>query len=624
MEISIRIFWNFTKAKIHRNSWISFGNLSAFKSLCFVLSFIVFSNGCFGQSRDKSEASRLQEQRALMIFNLSEQVKWPKIEQLTTFKIGIMGPDTIIEGLKTISKNRRIHDKLIEIKRIDKLEEIHNYNLVYVNHTYEYLIKAIIDSTVGKEVLIITEGYPNKSSMINMVQVGDTYSYDINREYFSNANLRITPILASYAVTSKEIGDKLFKKTEQKLYMATRENEEQKKLIESHFKIIGSQKNDLIKKEQVILEREYSIMNLAFESELKNKKIADNLALEKELEAKLEEQLCQISIQQQNMDSVTNEIKKQQKVLALQNRNIQEKADILEKKDIIINTQRKHNIVLSILSFLLFLACVSLLVAYLYNKKLNKRLKLQHIEIRKKSSLLKSKNNELEQFAYIASHDLQEPLNTISSFIDVIQAEYHNKFDDDGKQILGFIKEGSIRMKRLIDGLLQYSRLGRTKEFQDVNCMPLLEVLIADLQSTIKSTDALINYADLPTIKGNELEIRLLFQNLITNGIKFRDPGIQPKINIECTEVTEMDEAGVEAEKFWKFSITDNGIGIAQEYQERVFSIFQRLHSRLEYEGSGIGLAHCKKIVEAHSGKIWFTPSKDKGTTFCFSIPMKV
>jgi len=213
-------------------------------------------------------------------------------------------------------------------------------------------------------------------------------------------------------------------------------------------------------------------------------------------------------------------------------------------------------------------------------------------------------------------------LNTVSSFINVLSEDYHNQFDEDGQQILGFIKEGSVRMKKLIDALLQYSRLGRTKVFEDVNCMPLLDVLTADLQSTIKNTEAEISYKDLPIIKGNEVELRLLFQNLITNGIKFRDPNVKPRINIECTEISEGEDTDNDAEKYWKFSVTDNGIGIAKEYQDRVFAIFQRLHSRLEYEGSGIGLAHCKKIVESHSGKIWFTSEKGMGTTFCFSLPM--
>ncbi|WP_158843945.1 YfiR/HmsC family protein [Algibacter sp. L1A34] len=594
------------------------------KTLILLVVFSLYSNLSFSQNSEKNRESSILEQRAIMVFNLCEQVKWPKIKQMTTLKIGVMGPDTIKKSLFDISNNRRIYDKLIEVKRINSVDDIQYCNVVYVNSTYEYLIKAILNSTKGKEILIITEGYPTHSSMINMVQVGDTYEYDINRQFIREANLKITPVLASYAVTSKEIKDKLYKKVEQNLYIANREKAEQKKIIETHIKTIGSQIDDINKKDKVIIDKEHSITNLSRESELKNKRLEESLVFELELEEKLEKQLYKINAQQLEIDSVNLEIQNQQKVLTVQNIHIKEKEDILAEKNIIISTQRQYNILLSILSCLLFIVSISLLVAYIKNKKLNFRLKAQHVEINHQSKQLVSKNKELEQFVYIASHDLQEPLNTISSFIDVIDSEYNSSFDDDGKQMLGFIKEGSVRMKKLIDALLQYSRLGRTKIIDDVDCMPLLNVLTGDLQSVINRSEAVVNYKDLPKIKGNEVELRLLFQNLITNGIKFTKPGVKPKIDIYCTEISKIEEGDVEEQKFWQFSVADNGIGIAQEYQDRVFAIFQRLNSRLDYEGSGIGLAHCKKIVESHSGKIWFTSSEGAGTTFSFSIPVKV
>lgn len=577
--------------------------------------FLLFSSLTYAQNIYQKDDVTLQEQRAIMVLKLSKQVKWPKIEKINTFKIGIMGTDSIYNSLLKISKNRRIFDKRIEVKRINSIEEIKSCHVVYVNTTYEYLLKPILNSTKGKEVLIITEGYPSSVSMINMFLVDDVYKYDINRQFLKEANLRITPILASNVVSSLEIRDRLYKKAEQKLYIANRENNEQKK-------IIAKQKEDIKIKKDSILSKESSITNLSLESEIKNQKIAKNQTVEKVFEGKFKKQITLINSQQQQIDSVNIEIQNQKQILEIQNLDIKEKTDILEKKNTIINTQKKHNVILSILSCLLLTTCLFLLIAYIKNKKLNTRLGIQHVEIRQQSKLLISKNKELEQFAYITSHDLQEPLNTISSFISIINEEYHSKFDEEGKQILGFIKEGSVRMKKLIDALLQYSRLGKSKEYEDVNCMPLLNVVITDLQDTIQKSKTVIHYKDLPVIKGNEVELRLLFQNLITNGIKFRHPDVEPRIDIHCTEFYETEPDSIVEKKFWKFSVTDNGIGIAQEYQDRVFAIFQRLHSRLEYEGSGIGLAHCKKIVESHSGKIWFTSKKDSGTTFCFSIPM--
>jgi len=579
----------------------------------FVITFLL-SSICFGQTLDGTEKVTMEQQRSNMILNLAEQVKWPKIHTLEALKIGVLGTSAIKNNLQNTANGRRIYNKLINVVRLKSLDEVASCNVVYVNTTYEYLLNDLLNVTKQKQILVITEGYPTNSSMINIVQAGDAYSYDINRMYFREANLKIVPTLANYAVTSKELKEKLYKKAEQKLYVVTRENDEQKKIIKSQI-------DDLNKKKVALIEKDNSIKNLYVESELKNMKIQEKISIEIENEQKIKEQIAQLNVQQQRIDSIHSQIASQQQVLELQSNNIKAKTAILEEKNIIIDTQRKQNIMLSLLSTLLLVLSFSLFIAYLKNKKLNIKLQAQHFEINQQSKLLTSKNKELEQFAYITSHDLQEPLNTISSFIDIMKMEYGSKFDDDGKQMLGFIKEGSVRMKKLIDALLQYSRLGRSKTYDEVNCMPLLDVLTEDLQVSIKDSEAEINYENLPTIKGNELELRLLFQNLISNSLKFRKSDVKPKIDIRCEKVIDVNKINNSEEKFWVFSVTDNGIGIAKEYQDRVFAIFQRLHSRLEYEGSGIGLAHCKKIVEAHSGEIWFKSNKGVGTTFCFSIP---
>lgn len=585
-----------------------------FLKLNFLLVFALFSSFIsYAQISKQNNTLPIEEQRPIMIFNLIEHVRWSNINKIEKLKIGVLGTDVIKNSLLKISNERRIFDKLIGVKKISTLEAVKNCNVVYVSTAYEYLLKSILESTKGKQILVITEGFPTNSSMINMVKAGDTYSYDINRMFLREANLKINSTLASYAVTSNELKEKLYKKAEQKLYVVSRENDEQKKVIKNQIE-------DLNKKEKALIEKDNSIKNLFVETELKNKTILEKIALGRVNEERIKNQINQLSFQQERIDSINNQINNQIVILEEQSNNIKNKNKILAEKNIIIDTQRKHNIMLTILSTMLLILSLSLLVAYVRNKKLNIRLNAQHIEIKAQSKLLSSKNNELEQFAYITSHDLQEPLNTISSLIDIIKIEFEDKFNSEGKEMLGFIKEGSVRMKKLIDGLLQYSRLGRDKELKNVNCVPLLDLLKEDLQSTINNTGAEINYDNLPTITANELELKLLFQNLISNSIKFRDSNIKPKIDISCEKGSDNDDVTSE-KKFWIFSITDNGIGIPKEYQDRVFNIFQRLHSRSDYEGSGIGLAHCKKIVEAHSGKIWFTSENGLGTTFYFSIP---
>lgn len=240
--------------------------------------------------------------------------------------------------------------------------------------------------------------------------------------------------------------------------------------------------------------------------------------------------------------------------------------------------------------------------------------KQQQEDIKKYVNQLKSKNRELEQFSYITSHDLQEPLRTVLSFIDLIQDDYKGKLDENLNVYLNFISDASSRMSNLIKSLLDYSRIGYKGILGTVDCDALLGSVKADLNYIIEKSQAEIYYQNLPVIKGFNLELRLLFQNLITNGIKFQEKTEIPKINISFE-----DKWGC-----WQFNIEDNGIGIKEEFQNKIFTIFQRLHNREEFEGTGIGLSHCKKIVELHGGEIWVTSEKENGSTFHFTIPKNI
>jgi signal transduction histidine kinase len=243
-------------------------------------------------------------------------------------------------------------------------------------------------------------------------------------------------------------------------------------------------------------------------------------------------------------------------------------------------------------------------------KKAEQLLKKSEVNLEIKNKELEQKNSELEQFAYIASHDLQEPLRTISSFSDRLQKQYQGKLDDIGQKYLFFIHQGTERMKTLIADLLEYSRIGRKKELKPVDCNEILNTVIADLDSAIQESRVEIKTDTLPVVTGYTTEIKQLFQNLVINAIKFRKKEVQPVIHINSQPV----DGG------WKFSVRDNGIGIDEQHSERIFVIFQRLHTRSEYEGSGIGLSHCKKIVELHGGKIWVNSKPGEGSTFHFTI----
>ena len=222
-------------------------------------------------------------------------------------------------------------------------------------------------------------------------------------------------------------------------------------------------------------------------------------------------------------------------------------------------------------------------------------------------------NKELEQFAYIASHDLQEPLRVITGYLQLIERRYKDKLDKDADEFINFAVDGARRMQSLITDLLVFSRLTRKpKPFTLIDCNTVIKNVVLNLESVIQSTNAVIMSEPLPSVSGDETQLTQLFQNLISNGIKFHSDK-KPQININAQKT----------DSEWLFSVKDNGIGIEDIYKERIFVIFQRLHSRDEYPGTGIGLAICKKVVEKHGGRIWVESEPGKGSTFYFTIPDK-
>jgi signal transduction histidine kinase len=230
---------------------------------------------------------------------------------------------------------------------------------------------------------------------------------------------------------------------------------------------------------------------------------------------------------------------------------------------------------------------------------------------------LRRSNQELEQFAYVASHDLQEPLRKVASFCQLLQQRYGGQLDARADQYIGFAVDGARRMQDLINDLLAFSRVGRVEQpHVEVDTGTLLERVQADLERAIEESGATVAVdGELPTVHGDPSLLRAVFQNLIGNAIKFRGEDA-PRVQVSA----DRDDA------YWRFRVSDNGIGIDPEYAERIFVLFQRLHPRTQYEGTGIGLAMCRKIVEYHGGRMWLETSNGAGpgSTFYFTLPAEV
>jgi light-regulated signal transduction histidine kinase (bacteriophytochrome) len=225
---------------------------------------------------------------------------------------------------------------------------------------------------------------------------------------------------------------------------------------------------------------------------------------------------------------------------------------------------------------------------------------------------LSAANKDLQQFAYVASHDLQEPLRMVTSFVQLLADRYRGKLDKDADEFIGFAVDGATRMQALIEGLLDYSRVGtRGKELERTDSETVLQQAEQNLKVAVEESGAEITHDPLPTVTGDDMQLTELLQNLIANAIKFRGADEPPRIHVSA----ELKEGE------WVFSVRDNGIGIAQADMGRLFQIFTRLHARDEYPGTGIGLAVCKRIVERHGGRIWVESEPGKGSTFYFTIP---
>lgn len=231
-------------------------------------------------------------------------------------------------------------------------------------------------------------------------------------------------------------------------------------------------------------------------------------------------------------------------------------------------------------------------------------------ELSRYAAMLESKNQELEQFAYIASHDLQEPLRTVCSFADLLSDEYGGQLDENADTYLNYISGASRRMTLLIKGLLEYSRIGKHSTLSEVDCNDLLGRLILDLDAMVVEQRATIDHDALPVLVTYANELRQLMQNLLSNAIKFHKPDCPPMIKVRARKLGEC----------WQFTVEDNGIGIDIQHQERIFLFFQRLHTMEEYEGTGLGLAHCKKIVELLGGKLWVESTPGVGSRFHFTV----
>jgi light-regulated signal transduction histidine kinase (bacteriophytochrome) len=244
-------------------------------------------------------------------------------------------------------------------------------------------------------------------------------------------------------------------------------------------------------------------------------------------------------------------------------------------------------------------------------RKEAEELRRAHNKLKKRTAELARSNADLKQFAYVASHDLQEPLRAVVSYLQLLERRYAGKLDEKADKYIIHAVEGGLRMQGLINDLLAYSRVETLgKKLQVVDVERVVDDALRNLRVAIRENDAVITRDPMPALRADQIQLTQVFQNLVANAIKFRREA-PPEIHIGAQP---QDDG-------WRFSVTDNGIGIDMKHADRIFVIFQRLHTRRAYEGTGIGLAICKRIIERHDGQMWVESELEKGSIFYFTLP---
>ena len=601
------------------------------KTLLVLLLIIQSTYNLQAQNTENKQVERLQ--RTIFIYNFANQVVWANATDFKEVTIGVLGPDRTAIDLQVMAQKRTIGKKPIKVVTYSKVKDLGDIQILYVNNRFNYNIEYILQSIKGKNILLISEDYAYNASMINMVNVGNSFEYEINESLLATEFFTTSPSLAQNAVNSVQKWKALFKDTQtllekEQTVVSNKEKELLLKdtLLKSQEDILNTQRDSINQQEESLQNKERdfkkqldSIDVLWSINQLQEQKYEDKVAIEKALEKQITEQIQFSKDKQDQIIESTQKLKKQDSLLTLKNKEIATAESTIDMQQSVITNKNKINLLLFIITGLLLLGGIYFFISYRKKQVLNTTLAAKNKEINKQTKALSLKNDELEQFAYIASHDLKEPLNTISSLIMLIKEETGETLDPSVLENLEYMDASSMRMRSLIETLLQHSKLGAITHVETIDCNALLRDLQKDLATVIQKNGVVFHIESLPAVKASKVELRLVFQNLITNAIKFRKEDTTPIITISASK--DADETFPD-QYYHTFNVTDNGIGIPAEHQEKIFTIFQRLHADEAYEGTGIGLAHSKKIGHAHGGTISVESEPGFGSTFSFTLPV--
>ncbi len=580
--------------------------------ILLLLVLVSYQHHLTAQNTNNIEAVK-RLQRSIFIFNFAQQVAgWPELEESEVFQIGVLGPDRTIIDLNALAKKRHIQGKPVNIKHFNLIKDIVNVQLLYVNNRYNYDIDYILSKITSKHILLVTEDYNYHSSMINIVNVGNSFAYEINEQLIKNEGFIIAPSLSKYAVTTSEKWKELYQNAEQALSSAKLQQEQ---LLKNKDDKIISQE-EIIKQQEMAIDttsREVSIRDewielLNAENTLQKKKYEEMLELEKELEQNIQRQIFFIKNQDAKIIESNKEIKRQKAYLKNQEKEITRKELILQSKNDKIDLHRRINFLFVVLTVILLITGIIVYRSYLTKKRLSLLLEEKNASIEKQSKLLGIQNTELENFNYMATHDLKAPISNIEGYYSFLKEDLAGINNQEVTDSMHWIGISIKQAQKTISDLTFVTQMKNlTEQPVHIELSEITKGILDGFKKDIETNQVSIyqEFDNYPKVYFGKIGLKSILQNLISNAIKYRSE--RRKLEIKMTSNVE--------EEYSVISIKDNGIGIDLEKQgTHLFGLFKRIETNTE--GSGIGLYLIKKIIENADGKIKVESQPDIGSVF--------
>lgn len=584
-----------------------------------------------------------QTAQAAYLLNFVRNIEWNNENDFKEFKILLLGSDkTLISELNKAAANRKIRGKSFKIINTGNFSDIENSHIVFIMKEYESELRKIFDLTEGKNTLLITDNFTDKRLiMINFyTNANGNLLFEINKANILNQKLKIMHDLILLGGTEIDVAT-IYREGQQSLRNLQKHSE----ALESTLTIQTQTLNQLekeIKAGSIEAKALRDSIKPLYESIILQKKtLADQKILLDARENEIDLLGSEIEKQENTYKSQSELIKDQQKkisdgliILKKQEEQLLKQKSELKKQDLTLNTQvktidRQKNLVIFMLIITILIVFLFFAIYYNYREKKRHNRELEHrveqrtqeimalnqtleSRVNERTAQLVSINKELESFSYSISHDLRAPLRAIFGFSQILIRRHKEALNDEGKQYLDYIVEASIRMEKLINDLLNYSRLGRKPiDIVKIDLNKIVSEIKDDFSQKFEELNVdFIADEDFPVVKGDESLMRQVLTNLVENAVNYRKKDVKPIVRI----YTKPENNGI------TLFIEDNGIGIPEEYWDKIFNIFQRLHSDDEIPGTGIGLATVKKAVSKMNGEINVKSVVGEGSTFIINL----